>query len=362
VDAPYHGCETAFGENLGGGVEHRAATMRSRCLGTGESWKDGMTVGSPKNVLPRVDPEPVGARTESRISSRRLRRLSRFERWHARRLDRLAERVERRRDRLTVRWEKLTRQRRREGLAIRLRHRWYLLSERVEPLVELLMIRWYRFWNRFAFGVAVRWERMLVAGGLSVALAVAVVTLLPLGAATPDPKGPAPTDPPSAPEPSTGPSSEPETSSPVPSTDLSIYTNDLTGYSFSYPNDWDVSTTGTATTLSDPDGEFEISFEGAPTGSLQQASDGVLEQFTSTYNSHETVATQVNETSQHYPSIAVGGVATDSTGAQIRFLAITIQGPKENRAIFVRFPPDPDPHDLDALLGVVYSFRITQAA
>jgi hypothetical protein len=347
---------------LGGGVEHRAPTMPSRVLAPGESWKDGMAVGSPKNVLPRVDPEPVGARTNSRMSSRRLRRLSRLERWHARRLDHLAERVERRRDRLTVRWEKLTRQRRREGLAIRFRHRWYLLTERVEPLVELLMIRWYRFWNRFAFRVAVGWERTVVAGGLSVALAVAVITLLPLGAATPDPKGPAPTDRSSTPEPSTGASSEPDTSSPVPSTGRSIYTNDLAGYLFSYPNDWDVSTSGTATTLSDPDGEIEISFEGAPAGSLQQASDGVLEQFTSTYNSPEIVATQVNETSQEYPSIAVGGVATDTSGSQIRFLAITIQGPDENRAIFVRFPADPDPHDLDALLGVVYSFRITQAA
>jgi hypothetical protein len=321
-----------------------------------------MNVGSPKDVLPRVDPEPVGARTKSRMSSRRLRRLSRFERWHARRLDRLAERVERRRDRLTVRWEKLTRQRRREGFAIRLRHRWYLLTERVEPLVELLMIRWYRFWNRFAFRVAVGWERTLVAGGLSVALAVAVVTLLPLGAAAPDPTEPAHTDRSSAPEPSTGPSYEPEASSPVPSTGLSIYTNGLAGYLFSYPSDWDVSTSGTAAILSDPDGQIEISFGGAPAGSLQEASDGVLEQFTSTYNSPETVATEVNETSQEYPSIAVGGVATDTSGAQIRFLAITIQGPEENRAIFVRFPADPDPRDLDALLGVVDSFRIAPAA
>jgi hypothetical protein len=321
-----------------------------------------MVVGSPKNVLPRVDPEPVGARTKSRMSSRRLRRLSKFERWHARRLDRLADRVERRRDRLTVRWEKLTRQRRREGLAIRFRHRWYLLTERVEPLVELLMIRWYRFWNRFAFGVAVRWERMLVAGGLSVALAVAVIALLPLGASAPDPKTPALTDGSSAPEPSTGPSSAPETSSPVPPTGLSIYTNGLAGYRFSYPSDWDVSTSGTAAILSDPDGQIEISFEGAPAGSLQEASDGFLERFTSTYNSPVTVATKVNETSQEYPSIAVGGVATDTTGAQIRFLAITIQGPEENRAIFVRFPADPDPRDLDALLGVVDSFRIAPAA
>jgi hypothetical protein len=116
------------------------------------------------------------------------------------------------------------------------------------------------------------------------------------------------------------------------------------------------------TTLSDPDGQIEMSFDGAPAGPLQQASDRVLELFTSTYGSPETVATEVNETSQGFPSIAVGGVATNTTGAQISFLAITIQGPEENRAIFVRFPADPDPRDLDALLGVVDSFRISPAA
>jgi hypothetical protein len=296
------------------------------------------------------------------MSSRRLRRLSKFERWHARRLDQLAGRVDRRRDRLAVRWEKLTRQRRREGLAIRLRHRWYLLTERVEPLVELLLIRWYRFWYRLAFRVAARWDRILMAGGLSVALAVAVIALLPLGAAVPDRTEASQTDRPSASEPSTEPSSEPETPSPVRPSGLSIYTNALAGYVFSYPNDWDVSTSGAATILSDPDGQIEISFDDAPAGPLQEASDRVVEHVTSTYGSFETVATEVNETSQHYPSIAVGGVATDATGAQIRFLAITIQGPEENRAILVRFPADTDPRDLDALLGVVDSFRIAPAA
>jgi hypothetical protein len=65
----------------------------------------------------------------------------------------------------------------------------------------------------------------------------------------------------------------------------------------------------------------------------------------------ETIATEVNRTSQSYPSIAVGGIASDATGAQIRFLAITIKGPDENQASLVRFPPDTAPEDLDALLG-----------
>jgi len=70
----------------------------------------------------------------------------------------------------------------------------------------------------------------------------------------------------------------------------------------------------------------------------------------------------VKRTSQGYRSIAVGGIARDAAGAQIRFLVITIRGPNENRAIVVRFPAEADPLDLDALLGVVDSFRIAPAA
>ena len=354
--APYHGRETASGD-LEGGVEQRATAMPPGCLAPGESWKDQIAVGSPKNLLPRADPGPVGTGSPSRLSSRRLKRMTRVERWHARRLDHLAERVELRRGRLADRWEKITRQRRREGVTLRVRHRWYLLTERVEPIVELLLIRWYRF----VYRVASHWERTLAAAGLSVALAVAVIALLPLGTAAPGPADAPRTDQPSAQVPSTAPPSPSEAlPSPVPTSDLSTYTNGLAGYLFTYPSDWDVSTSGTATILADPQGQIEISFDGAPAGSLQQASDEVLGQLSNTHGSPQTIATEVNRTSQGYPSIAVGGVAKDATGAQIRFLAITIQDPDENRAILVRFPADTSPEDLDALLGIVDSFRITQ--
>jgi hypothetical protein len=350
VDSPYHGRETAFTENLGGGVEHQAASMPSGVSTPGETWKDLTAVGRQKNLLPRVAPGPVEARPASRLSSRKLRR----ERWLAHRLARLADRMERRRERLAVRWDKIARQRKREGLAFRMRHRWYLLTERVEPLIELLLIRWYRF----VFHVAARWERTVLAVGLSAALAVTVIGLLPLGAAAPDFTNGSDTRSPS-PDPSTGVSSEPDAvPSPVPPSDLPIYTNSVSGYVFSYPNDWDVSTSGTVAVLSDPEGQIEISFYGAPPGSLQEASDRVVEELGNSFGAPQTIATDVNRTSQGYPSMAVGGIASDDTGAQIRFLAITIKGPDENRAIMVLFPAEPDPLDLDALLGVVDSFKI----
>ena len=350
MDSPYHGRETAFAENLGGGVETSAASTPSGVSTPGETWKDLTAVGSQKNLLPRVAPGPVEARPASRLSSRRLRR----ERWLAHRLARLADRMERRRERLTVRWDKIARQRKREGLAFRMRHRWYLLTERVEPLIELVLIRWYRF----VFHVAARWERTVLAVGLSAALAVTVIGLLPLGAAAPDFTDSSDTRSPS-PVPSPGVSSEPGTPpSPVTPSGVAVYTNSVSGYVFSYPNDWDVSKSGSVAVLSDPEGQIEISFYGAPPGPLQEASDRVVEELGNSFGAPQTIATDVNLTSQGYPSIAVGGVAMDETGAQIRFLAITIKGPDENRAIMVLLPAEPDPLDLDALLGVVDSFKI----
>ncbi len=195
--------------------------------------------------------------------------------------------------------------------------------------------------------------------GLSAALAVTVIGLLPLGAAAPDF-----TD-----------SSDTRSPSPVPSParlfrtghaavrgsslgSLASTRTASAGYLFSYPNDWDVSTSGTVAVLSDPEGQIEISFDGAPPGPLQEASDRVVEELGNPFGSPQTIATDVDRTSQGYLSMAVGGLAKDETGAQIRFLAITIKGPDENRAIMVLFPAEPDPLDLDALLGVVDSFRI----
>lgn len=73
----------------------------------------------------------------------------------------------------------------------------------------------------------------------------------------------------------------------------------------------------------------------------------------------ETIATEVDRTSQGY-SVDCRGWDRNEIGAQIRFLALTIRGPDENRTILVRFPADTAPEDIDALLGIVDSFRITQ--
>jgi hypothetical protein len=333
--------------------------------------KDRRVVERPKDVLPGVAP-PGPFATRATMSSGR--EASRFQRRLAKRLDRLARRMQRRRERLAVRSERLTRgvESRRWGLTFRLRRRWFLLLDRVELGIELLQVRWYRLISHVPERLARRGQGSasrrgaLVAAGVSVALAVTAIAVLPLDRLdrdAPERPGASPADPssepPSSPVPSGGPDMFPSVAPPL---DLSTYTNEQAGYLFDYPDDWNVSASPTATVLSDPEGQVVISFDGAPPGSLQEASDGVLEQLTNAYVSPKIVATEYGSTPQEYPSIVVGGTATDASGGSIRFLVVTIEGPEENRALSIRFPADTDPDDLGAVLAVVGSFRFDRPA
>ncbi|MDP9119287.1 MAG: hypothetical protein M3M93_03290, partial [Actinomycetota bacterium] len=157
----------------------------------------------PKNVPPGAPPGRYGTRTTSGVSTGP--ETSRFQRRLARRLDRLARRMDRRRERLAVRSERLTRgvESRRWGLTFRVRRRWFLLIDRVELLIELLQIRWYRRVARMADRLARRDQSRasrrgaLVAAGISVALAVTAIAVLPLGSLDRDVPRPSasPTDP-----------------------------------------------------------------------------------------------------------------------------------------------------------------------
>jgi hypothetical protein len=208
---------------------------------------------------------------------------------------------------------------------------------------------------------------VLVAAGLSVAIAVTAIAVLPLGSDAPGREDASPNDlspaPEPSPEPSTGPTSEEGMfPSQAPSSDLPTYRNEETGYLFTYPESWNVSTSGSAAVLSDPERQVVISFDSAPSGSLEEASDQVLEQVTGAYVAPEIVARESEPTPEDYPSIVVGGTATDAGGAPIRFIVITIEGPDENRAVLVRFPANTDPDDLGAILEVVGSLRLAPAA
>lgn len=386
------------------GVGASAGSEASGCLGMGSLGKDRGIVERPKNLLPGIAPEPVGPRPVRSVPAGRRASHQRFERWLTSRVDRLDGRMKRRRERLTVRWDRLNLEDSYEGPSVRIRRRWYLVVNRLERLDALLLIRWYRIlfgalhrWKRLApsfvalghlFGrplggqrvrLAVPRERLavprvkrighgahpgvLMAGGLSVAIAVTLLTLLLLDRDVPIPaaENPPITDRSLAPEPSIAPAGEDGTVPPgSPATAPGTYSN--ARYLFSYPPAWDVSRSGTATILSDPDGQVRIAFDTAPPGWLGQASSQVLEQFTDSYVEYQEVVNEVEVTPQGYRSMAVGGTATDASRATFRFIIITIEGPDANHAVVVRFPADIAQTDQDAMLEVVDSFRILPAA
>lgn len=355
-----------------GGVEHPTGAMLLGWPWHRETMKDRKVVERPKNVLPGVPPGRYETPRTSDASSGR--ETSEFQRRLARRLDRLARRMQRRRERLSVRSERLTRgvESRRWGLTFRLRRRWFLLIDRIELLIELLQIRWYRRVSRVADLLTRRDKSRasrrgaLVAAGISVALAVTAIAVLPLGSLDRDVPRPSasPTDPSPSAQPTPDPSGDPELfPSGAPSLDLSTYTNAQAGYLFSYPDDWDLARSPTATVLSDPSGQVVISFDSAPPGSLPATSDRIVQELINAYVGSEIIATETGQTPQGYPSIVVGGTATDESGVSIRFLVVTIEGPNaNNRALLIRFPADTDPDDLGAVLAVVGSFRFDPPA
>jgi hypothetical protein len=145
--------------------------------------------------------------------------------------------------------------------------------------------------------------------------------------------------------------------------DVKVHVNDRAGYLFSYPDSWALSPSGQDAMLVSPDGDVVVSFGLAPIGSLERASDGVLASLTSGYGDVELVAGDVERTEQGERSLVVGGTATDENGDLIRFLAITIQGSDQNRAITVHFSADSDPVAvLPSIREIVASYRISEVA
>ena len=96
----------------------------------------------------------------------------------------------------------------------------------------------------------------------------------------------------------------------------------------------------------------------APPGPLEEASVRVVESLTDTYRNAKLVTGGIERTPGGIRFLMVGGRAAHATGAPVRFLVITIQGPDENRAITVRFSAHSDP--LEALPAIRRSSRPTR--
>ena len=96
----------------------------------------------------------------------------------------------------------------------------------------------------------------------------------------------------------------------------------------------------------------------SPVGSPRDGVRSAPRTITAPFSGSATVAPETASTAQGYPSTSVGGTARDAVGTAIRFLITTIGGPDGNHAIVVRFPVEAAPEDLDAVVRVIGSFRL----
>jgi hypothetical protein len=266
-----------------------------------------------------------------------------------------------------------------ERLADGFLDRWYRFSDRVaagwERLADGFLDRWYGFFDRVAAGRARLTDRLsrrhgmrsrtriLVGVTLCALLALPVIALIRAGRDTSVPSNTASAD--THGGPAVG-IEEPARQGLSASNDrlpgFDVHVNEQAGYLFSYPDSWDISSSGATARLVSPDGNVVMTFGMAPLGSLEEASDQAVAKATSSFVDVELVAGEVSRTLQGLRSLVVGGNAIDATGASVQFLVIAIQGPDENRAITVRFSADADPLDaLPVIKQIVASFRTSAA-
>ena len=289
--------------------------------------------------------------------------------WH-----RLSDRLAGRHGRIAQHWHRFSDRvaAGRTRLDDRFLDRWYRLSDRVAAGRTRLGDRFLDLWYGFSDQVATRREELrdrmsqaenpfrspLVAGILCGVIAVSALVLIRAARDTPaseDAVGQTPRTTVASVEDAMrrGLSAENE--------DLpgyEVHLNEMGGYLFSYPDSWELTAAGDDARLTSPDDEVVMTFGTGPSGSLEVASDRVLGKVA---NSHANVDLVAAETPQGFRSIVAGGDALDASGARVRFLVITIEGPDRNRAIIVRFSPSADPLEASpAIQEIISSFRVSQ--
>ena len=142
-----------------------------------------------------------------------------------------------------------------------------------------------------------------------------------------------------------------------------VYRDERTGYRFSYPSGWEVSASEGIIHLVDASGEITVSFRTAPSGSIQDFSEQLMDILASRYGPLDLVAREDGETPQGEPSLVLGGKATDIDGSSINFMIVTIEGPDRNRAITVRFSADSDLLDVSSSIRrIAGSFTTSSVA
>ena len=318
--------------------------------------------------------------------------------WLAHIVDRQAEFS----DRFWERWCRFTDGilRRRDSSAYRFREWWYRFTDAIlcgrDSLADRFWVRWYRFtdpilrgrdsladrfwvrWYRFTDGMLRGRDRLadrsdgrighgvlsgtqtLLAASLSVMLVVAVVTLTRAAGGTQRASTKAvstgPTE--AAPPAIDAAAGQEVLDSGNGRSGLEVYVNAQAGYRFSFPDSWQLSRSEETARLVSSDGGVVMVFGVAPSGPLEEASVRVVESLTDTYRNAKLVTGGIERTPAGIRFLMVGGKVAHATGAPVRFLVITIQGPDENQAITVRFSTHSDPLDaLPAIRKIIASYK-----
>jgi hypothetical protein len=306
--------------------------------------------------------------------------------WLGHIVDRLAEFS----DPFRVRWYRFTDgiriPRGRRSLAEPFRVRWYRFTDEIRlprgrrSLAEPFRVRWYRFTDeiriprgrarladrsdgRIGHGV-LSGTQTLLAASLSVILIVAVVALIRAAGGTQRAStkaaSPGPTE--AVPPAIEAPAGQEVSDSANRRPGLKVHVNAQAGYRFSFPDSWELSRSEETARLVSPDGGVVMVFGIAPPGPLEEASRRVVESLTDTYRNAKFVTGGIEGRLGGLRFLTVGGKAAHATGAPVRFLAITIQGPDENQAITVRFTAHSDPLEaLPAIRKIIASYKTVVA-
>jgi hypothetical protein len=138
-----------------------------------------------------------------------------------------------------------------------------------------------------------------------------------------------------------------------------VYANPAGGYLFSYADSWTVTERGTEAFLTSPDGTVQVVFGRTPGSSLSRASDLLVQQVIRSHAGVQVLSSSRDSTEQGLRTLLVGGTVADTE----RFLAISVEGDGDNKAITVFFPKGrQSPEIIRVIRAVIASYRVSTQA
>jgi len=138
-----------------------------------------------------------------------------------------------------------------------------------------------------------------------------------------------------------------------------VYANLAGGYLFSYPDSWTVTERETEAILESPDGTVRVVFGRTPRRSLSRASDLLVQQVMRSHAGVQVLSSSRDSTEQGLRTLLVGGTVAETE----RFLAISVEGDGDNKAITMFFPKgQQSPQIIRVIREVIASYRVSTQA